>query len=176
MAKWAYVNSDFQVEEVHFDLPKNWRNVSNLSYFENAPDILAKLGWYPVINNTQPIDNLTETYAPVEHVFEPNENIVIENAPVVALENPITSAQIFAAQRQDFLAQLLQTVQRKLQESDWTQLPDVLEDKGNDWVTPWKDYRRQLRSLLDIYALTDNQDVVDFDAVIWPVEPTSPNL
>ena len=49
-----------------------------------------------------------------------------------------------------------------LQQSDWTQLPDVSlteEQKGN-WVT----YRQQLRDITNQPGFPDN--------IIWPTQPT----
>ncbi len=175
MSEWAYVNGEFEIQEVHGILPKNWRNVSNLHAFENTPEILQSLGWYPVVDTTQPIDILTQTYGPVEYTFDRPQNVVTKNSPVVAVENPITQEQLFASQRQDFLSQLLQIVQRRLQESDWTQLPDVQEDKGTAWVSLWKDYRKQLRGLLEQYATPEYQHVIHINDVVWPSQPDSNN-
>ena len=51
---------------------------------------------------------------------------------------------------------------RRLKESDWTQIPDAALSK--DQKTAWAKYRQILRDLPEATAETEQ--------IIWPVEPT----
>jgi len=50
----------------------------------------------------------------------------------------------------------------KLRNTDWTELPSVVENKSADWVDTWKNYRTQLRNI------TNQMDPFNVD---WPNEP-----
>ena len=53
----------------------------------------------------------------------------------------------------------------KLSATDWTQHVDV--DLTQDQVNAWKAYRKELRDLPSKY-----EDLMDFEDVIWPTQPS----
>ena len=50
MAGYAVVIGG-NVEEIHYVLPKNWKNVSNFDALQGDRDALINLGWYPLHDN-----------------------------------------------------------------------------------------------------------------------------
>jgi len=170
MAKWGYV-SNGSVEEAYDALPENWRNISNFYLYENDPSGLIALGWYPVVDVTQPLDPLTETYGPVEYTWDIQQALIFQQAPVIPSPNPITPEQWWQMQRDSFLRQLDSQRLQKLQASDWTQLGDVILEHDQAWVDSWRAYRSQVRNIVSVYSNPPYQDVIDINQVVWPLEP-----
>ena len=171
MSRWAYVYNNI-VEESHYNLPECWRNVSNLYLLENDLATLASLGWYPVVDTTQPLSNQeTQTYGPVTLEFDSVNSVVTQIQPIVELAVPNVTIT-FDILRSIFMQNLRQQRNNLIAQSDWVQLPDVQQLHANDtkWQTDWQAYRQALRDLPELY---DSQypDVTNSDQISWPVTP-----
>jgi len=173
MVKWGYVDSSNQVTEVYEALPENWRNISNFYTYIDTPEILPTLGWYPVVDVTQPLDPLTEIYGNTEYIFEQNQQCILQNVLILPSPNPVTPEQWFEEQRQAFLQQLDTLRVQKLLDSDWTQLNDVQSEHDDTWRQEWKSYRGQIRNIVVTYSNPPYQGVIDINQVIWPLPPLS---
>jgi len=121
---------------------------SNTSFPDAISDErLAEWSVFPVVLQTQPLTSpsmIAEEVAPIQinGVWTQQWNIrTLTEQELQVLANNIKS-------KRDAL----------LQESDWTQLPDVLIDKQ-----PWVIYRQSLRDL----SLQTNFPTI----VIWPIKP-----
>ena len=75
MANWAYIENN-QIKELLDELPKNWRNVSNLDALENNTPALKNLGWYPVQHNNVDYDPVNQRLKSLDIRFD--GNVVVE--------------------------------------------------------------------------------------------------
>ena len=66
---------------------------------------------------------------------------------------------------------------KRLFETDWTQLPDTLVNAAVDYIPleqSWKDYRQELRDLPSkSNPKLDNFGNLDMASVTWPIKPSS---
>jgi hypothetical protein len=160
MANWALVEDD-KIKEVHDLLPKSWSNVSGLRLSSDNLNFLKSLGWYPVTKNHQDYDKSLYKENGTSHVF--NGEQVVETLVLVQKEpEPETT---FDQLKNNFMAELRNERNKKLLESDWTQLSDVLLNMNDDEKNNWKIYRQMLRNLPESYS---NNNVVTLDQVEWP--------
>ena len=65
---------------------------------------------------------------------------------------------------------------KRLSETDWTQLPDTLINTAVDYIPleqAWKDYRQELRDLPSkSNPKLDSFDELDMTSVTWPTPPS----
>ena len=65
---------------------------------------------------------------------------------------------------------------KRLSETDWTQLPDTLVNAAVDYIPleqAWKDYRQQLRDLTSkSNPKLDSFGELDMTSVTWPTPPS----
>jgi hypothetical protein len=133
-------------------LPRNWKNVSGFNLITDEV-LLRSYGWYPYVFVPYQGDMSTKVFTGSR--FEITETEYVEHQQVrektqveIGVENE-GKWQNVRAQRNIYL-----------QESDWTQLPDVpFTREASD---AWKEYRRKLR------------DITEFpspDQAIWPEKP-----
>jgi hypothetical protein len=172
MAKYGYVSNGI-VAEAYDALPENWRNISNFYLYQDDTQSLMALGWYPVVDITQPHDPLMEIYGPVEYTFDVKKQIIFQQAPVIPSPNPMTQQEVFLHERQSFLQQLTEIKQTKLQQCDWTRLDDVQSEHDAQWNNNWLEYRRQLRGIDTVYSNPPYDTVTDINQVSWPIIPNS---
>lgn len=167
MSRWAIVE-DGVVIEVHYDLPQNWRNVSNFFTLENDLPALKSLGWYPVRVDTLPLGQ-NQTYGDITRVFDVSNQVVIENAQIIDLPQNVQDTQLVLQQHRDqFMGALRQVRNSLLTACDWTQLSDVRGLKGDSWAIQWSEYRQKLRDIPETYKNT-----IDMNDVSWPTPPGS---
>jgi hypothetical protein len=165
MSRWAVVENG-AVTEVHYDLPQNWRNVSNFFALESDVETLKSFGWYPVRVDTPSIGQ-NQTYGDTTRIFDEYNQIVIENAQIIDLpESPQDSQLIVKQNKDEFLGALRQMRDSLLTACDWTQLNDVRSIKGDYWASQWSEYRQKLRDIPEIYKNT-----IDMNDVSWPTPP-----
>lgn len=161
MAEWAYVENN-NIAELHDLLPANWRNYSGLNLSIDNVEFLNSIGWYKVTK--------------VEVLYSPNEQVIVgydyafENNQV--LETPKFHTYTFEEHQNNqedvarrFFEDLRTERNKRLAETDFTQLLDVSEKFTEEEKQQWKNYRQQLRDMPDMYSTVRLLD--------WPNKPTS---
>lgn len=134
MANWAYVKNN-QIQELHDELPVNWKNVSGLRFSKDNLEYLRGLGWLPVRQQSIQYDERLMRVADYDreiHDTEVIETPVLEPRPTSA--NPRRSIEFIRYERD-----------RQLSSSDYTQLPDVSGSMTQQQRDAWIQYRQQLR-------------------------------
>ena len=142
MAKWALVENNVVLEH-HDQLPRNWKNHSGLYLSENNIEFLNSIGWYEV--EYEEVEFNPDNFRVNGHTFTFNGTKVIAHAQLHEITEEERQASI--PQPVDMRAERNQ----KLQESDWTMYPDVIEKYGQEWYVKWKTYRQALRDLPQVY-------------------------
>jgi hypothetical protein len=166
MANWAYVEEN-EIKELHDLLPKSWRNISGLRLLENNTEFLNSIGWYSVIKQHQSYDKSSYQTDGYNYVFD--EKRVIETIKLIEYQENLEQQLIsFDQQKINFLFLLREERNRRLINSDWSQLLDTQEFFNDDERIEWKKYRQYLRDLTDIYV---NDSTIDLELVNWPVIP-----
>jgi hypothetical protein len=166
MAKWALVENN-EVKELHDLLPKSWRNVSGLRLSENNLEYLKSLGWLPVEYVEEPYD--TEKYFVESYNYNIQSNRVVGTNKLSEKED-YNNRPYF--EKEAFLSLLRTERDKRLKESDWTQLQDVQEIFTEEEKNDWKNYRQQLRDLPEIY-INNDIDIASIYEVNWPTLPVS---
>lgn len=112
-------------------------------------------GWY--YRNGEPPANYTRKASEFD-IWDPTELQWKTNPQQAELQAAQVAAQQ-AAQREQLIRDILTKRKTKLQESDWTQLPDVPLDTKQAWAT----YRQALRDIT-------LQETYPFN-LLWPQPP-----
>jgi len=89
------------------------------------------------------------------------EMITGSNVPVPSNLVGLTDAQVQAIVAQEALDQLREYRDRKLAESDWTNVQD--SPITGSKLTEWQTYRQSLRDITDTYS--------NIQEVVWPTKP-----
>lgn len=84
------------------------------------------------------------------------------NVPVPSNLVGLTDAQVQAIVAQEALDQLRRYRDKKLAESDWTNVQD--SPVTGSKLTEWQTYRQQLRDITDTYS--------NIQEVVWPTKPS----
>jgi len=163
MAEWVYI-VDSTIEEFHSDLPASWKNISGLNLSKDNLPFLKSLGWFPVVKNYQQYDDLL--YKIDGHDYEIQPEQVVESLRLVEKE-PVNQPASFDFQfkKNKFLTQLRAERNKRLSDSDWSQLADIQATLTDELKIKWSTYRQSLRDLPEIYS-TD--EVINLAAVAWP--------
>ena len=169
MSRWAVVENE-TVTEVYYDLPQNWRNVSNFFALEGDVETLKSFGWYPVDNITKPLSN-NQTYGTVTYTLDSTKGIVVQDCSIIDLD-PISSDIEFNVRRIAFMQHLRERRNQLLIQSDWSQLQDIVMLRGSQWQIDWMNYRQLLRDLPKTYEDTYPNEV-SVENIIWPITPES---
>jgi hypothetical protein len=159
MANWALVEGK-EIKELHDLLPKNWRNISGLRNSSDNLEFLKKLGWYPVLKTNENYDRLLFREIGVKHQIKKDK--VEETLILVENESGILS---FEQLKELFMIELRKQRNELLQQSDWTQLADVMSDMNEVDRNKWITYRQMLRNIPELYESTDD---VNIGEVQWP--------
>jgi len=162
MANYVHIENG-TITEYHDKLPQNWRNVSGLNLL-STQELLA-LGWYWVENISDHHDYDTQYIAGYD--YEILEDYV-KQIPDIRTYTPEELAERKIQHKESMMDQLRRERDDKLRECDWTQVNDVLELCGEEWVNSWRVYRQQLRDLPEIY---DEMDVDTWGPINWPTPP-----
>lgn len=174
MSEWAYVVNGV-VQEIHWDLPQCWQNISNFPAFCDDLEFMQKQGWYPIVDQTEPLlDTTTQCYGQASYSFDSNNNIVIKNTDILSL--PVqTTDTVFQEQRFNFMQHLRNVRDTALAICDWTILPDVIVVKSSTyptWQTDWESYRQSLRDLPQYYD-DKYPDMIDQAQLVLPTPPVN---
>ena len=156
MSNWAYVENN-QVVDLYFDLPNNWRNISNFYALVDNPEFLQTLGWYPVVQIIPEYDpSSQELGVPVHEI---STDSVIETYLIREIIRP-DQATIINIQWNE----IRKTRDKIMFENDWR----------------YNRYNRQLRlgntctdNLMELDAfmqnLADITNQADPFNIVWPV-------
>lgn len=162
MAEWVYVENN-QIIEYHGALPKSWRNISGLD--KASVDYLKTIGWFKVEKNHPSFD--PETQKSEGYSYQIFSDHVLETLEIVSL----TQEEINVRDQnrtEQFNSYLREERNRRLLESDWTQLIDVQNIRSQQWKDSWVEYRQELRDLPSLYQGNN----YDTSIIVWPVKPT----
>lgn len=136
-------------------LPKSWENISGLNNMN--PSQLLQLGWLPW--------ELVQVPVGPKQVLN-GSKITVESTRIIETQLVRTlSDEEVASGKQQKRDQIKMEVERLLQESNWTQQPDVDNQANPPWLTNKEEftkYRAQLR------AIAINPPASD---PVWPVLP-----
>jgi hypothetical protein len=158
MAEWVYIENN-EIKEYHSDIPKNWRHVSGLDLSKDDLPFLKSLGWFPVTKNYQTYDSTTTQVNGYEYTIDGDN--VYESYILGENQNQPN----FEILKYNFLLILRAERNRRLVDSDWSQLSDVQENFDDETKNKWKIYRQKLR---DIPALYLNNEVISMTDILWP--------
>ena len=165
--KWAYKNSDNSFAE-HNGLPQVWENISNFFALESNKEYLRTLGWYPLIDDTLPVQDSTREYYGLP-TYRIDENFIVrKKCDIFQYQGLPSPEQIQEQKREEFFRDLRNHRNGLLRDSDWTQLADIQETKSLEWLNSWVVYRQELRDLPELYV--DDQ-TFDIHQISWPIPP-----
>lgn len=162
MAEWVHIK-DGVIDEYHGALPKSWKNISGLDKGDEL--FLLSHGWYRVEKQYQSYNE--ETQKVDSCVYEILSDRVIERLNIVDLTAEEISNTIEEKKR-FFFNTLRSERNSRLSRSDWTQVNDLIDIKGENWVNLWKQYRQELRELPSKY---ENSTDYDVSHIVWPNVP-----
>lgn len=92
MTAYAYVE-DQEIKEIHYFLPKNWRNISNLDVL--SQDELKKISWFPIVDGpinydqeTQEIEDFTLQISEdcIERIYTYRNKLIVEQSSITVSE------------------------------------------------------------------------------------------
>ena len=165
MANWVLIEGG-EIKEYHDLLPKNWRNVSGLHLSTNNLDYLKSLGWYPVNNLSREYDPDNFTEAGFEYKFENDQ--VICKLILIPISDEEKQQKIkneenyLLYQHQTYLDSIRIERNKKLQDSDWTQLEEIRSIRDMEWIEKWRVYRQKLRDIPNNF---------NYETFVWPEVP-----
>jgi hypothetical protein len=127
---------------------------------------LKSLGWYPVIKQVKEYNNANYYISNYEYQIDGNQVLEI---PILS-EKQIEIVEVietvdFATQKEQFMIALRNERNKKLLESDWTQLADVQSVLDEEIKNHWIVYRQALRDITENYI---SNDIVNIYSVNWP--------
>ena len=164
MAEWVYVENN-KIKEYHGSLPKSWRNISGLDKADMT--YLNNIGWFQVEKNHASYDE--NQYKSDGYEYQISSNRVVETIKLIRLTDQEINEKN-QRKREEFYNYLRQERNRRLVESDWTQVLDLQSIKSSQWIDAWKTYRQNLRDLPSKYENEQNYNTSTID---WPQEPNS---
>ena len=162
MAKYALVENN-KIVEIHYSLPKSWKNVSGFNLLKDDEATLNSLGWYKITKVAVDYDPSIKFIS--DYTYEFDNNQVFEN-PVFELI-PITLSKTQEELFQEALDTLRIDRDRLIAESDWTQFADVQTIYDDEWKAQWAVYRQQLRDLPNLCISGE----INIYEVEWPIKP-----
>jgi hypothetical protein len=164
MANYAYVENN-EIVDYQDTLPRNWRNISGLYLLANDVATLLQLGWYPIVK--VPVEYNPKLSYVSDTIYEIMEDCVIERQIIIDYTQDELDF-LWSRNKNNFLEQLRSDRNRKLTDTDWTQVTDLQNIKPQEWVTAWQNYRQELRELPEQYT-----DLPDYENVViqWPRIP-----
>jgi hypothetical protein len=164
MTTYVYLENG-EILEQHHSLPRAWRNISGFNHLASDIPKLNSLGWYILEKRHDAYDPELVKVTGIQHALQ--DGVVLET---LVLE-PLSAAEIdqrHQQRRNSFLEALRTERNRRMFESDWTQVLDVNYAFPPAVREAWRGYRQALRDLPDQY-----QDLEDYRNVeiTWPEPP-----
>lgn len=174
MAHYATIE-DNTVTGVYDLLPQNWKNISNFYALKDDTEYLNSLGWRTVVKVNPDYNPDTQRLGNPYYTIENDQ--VIERIEVIDLPKPPEPVQLteeeIAAQNLALHNQAIEKLRIKrdklLQETDYTQLSDVMALNGTELTTQFQIYRQTLRDLPAQYE--SDLSFVDESTIVYPILP-----
>lgn len=86
MAGYAYIEND-KIKEIHYFLPQNWRNISNLDAM--SEEELRSVNWYPILDQCPEYDPVYKQVSDVRIVYQDGEVVRIYDLSDIVREETI---------------------------------------------------------------------------------------
>lgn len=176
MTVYAHIEND-TITGVYDLLPSNWRNISNFSALVTDTDFLYSLGWRTIVKDTPVYDNSIYTLGNPSYSIV--DDSVVETRPLlpklstqVQQSQPLSEEQIAEQQNIMHLTAMVEIRSLRdilLNETDFTQLSDVIQLNGEELTQQYNAYRQQLRDLPSLYE--SDLSIVDVNQVTFPTKP-----
>jgi hypothetical protein len=156
MSNWAYIENN-QIIGLYFDLPDNWRNISNFFALADNPELLQTLGWYPVVQVVPEYDPDSQELG--DPVHEVSTNSVIETYLIREIIRPEQSTLINLQWEE-----IRKTRDKIMSENDWRyNRYDRQLRLGNTCTDNLVELDNFMQNLADVTSQADPFNVV------WPV-------
>lgn len=159
-ACWVFIEDGIIKEKQEF-LPVNWGNITNLYLAENDLEYLKSLGWFKVTPRYVDYDSKISRIQNYEYSIE-GDNVFEINVVVPRSEADMQERY------EIFMSNLRKERDKRIAETDWTQLQDVKSSHNETWNSNWVTYRNSLRNITNAYT-----NYSDIGEIIWPVKPNS---
>lgn len=174
MANYAVIENN-SITGVYDLYPENWRNISNFRALANDIEYLRSLGWRTVVKIHPVFNPVKQRLGDPVHIIvndEVHEIIQIIDLPLPP--TPVTyTAEELAQQQLTAHNNAMETLRTKrdklLQETDYTQLADVMALNGTELTTQFQTYRQLLRDLPAQYE--SDLSFVDESTITYPTLP-----
>ena len=150
---YAHVKEDGSVDYLG-GLPKSWGSVSNLHLSNGDDAYLKTLGWLPLVE--------TNVTLAINQAFDTDVITAEENRVTLIHRARDMTAEEIVERDASHMSHLRTERDKKLVDSDWTQVPDHSSPLDDAKKEEWKTYRKTLR---------DMPTTVDIHNVVWPSVP-----
>lgn len=164
MAQYALVK-DGVITNLYDSIPVVFGN--EVSGFHNMTDKeREKYGFFPI---AQPDKS---GFDPEIHDIVKEEHKLVKGKPVYVFEyvTRYTEEQILQLKKEKFWAEVRINRNSMLASSDWAMMRDVVDSKGEAWLTAWATYRQALRDITLNENLFDEHNGV-FSSNVLPKQP-----
>jgi hypothetical protein len=177
MANYVLVENN-QIVEYHDLLPRTWRHVSGLHLLKDNEEMLNQNGWYTIRKVEIAYNNQTHYLDGYEYNIEDNQVFEIPVLKEIIYSNVPDEQEEIRFNIE--LANVRNTRDQLLRESDWTQMADVQQMRSQEWKNIWANYRQELRDVpnkcisgeINIYMVNWPNTP---ESVYNPIDPTIPN-
>lgn len=165
MANWVTVENG-EITGYYDLVPANWQNVSGLDRSKDDLPFLKSLGWLPVVRQ-EPAPYDINTHEMGSFQYEIQADQVLEIPVITARSSPLTPPpEVLKA---NFMDHLRLNRNKRLTESDFTQLADMQSTLADSVKYNWMTYRQTLRDLPETYS---SPEILDVNAIVWPATPS----
>lgn len=159
MTVYAHIENN-EITGVYDLLPDNWRNISNFNALASDSELLQQLGWRFIVKDNPTFNPQTQRLGEPQYTID--NNVVYETIPVIDIDTqtivetpnePVTapSENMELLLHEGAMTALRNKCKLLLQETDYTQLADVIELNGPELTQAYVTYRQQLRDLPNTY-------------------------
>ena len=148
--KHVYVENNIVVGESRV-LPTNWNNISNFNSLDQQT--LKKYGWFPY--------RFVKTDVPDGYIVDGSYIEILEDEVVDYQTKRLKTEEEIAGEKTGQWENIRGERNRKLEESDWTQISD--SPLSDEMKVEWRVYRQALRDI------TNYEDPW---SVLWPTKPS----
>jgi hypothetical protein len=161
MTVYAHIENN-EITGVYDLLPENWRNISNFHALATDPELLNQLGWRTIVRDEPVYDPQSQYLGFPKYELvdgEVHETIpVLDSGTVEVQSQPIVYEQLQESNPETIIVlhnmamSMLRTkCKQLLEETDYTQLADVIALNGSELTQEYVTYRQQLRDLPNTY-------------------------
>jgi len=174
MSRYAYVQNN-EIKEIHYNLPHNWKNISNFQNLSNYPAELNELGWKIIQPDTTPFDSKLYKIVSAEYELVGSnvvERNILEEIPQVDTFTPTLTSED--------AAELERQLKLKAIEDQWSNIRYIRDKAIKDVEWRYDRYYRHERLNIDqidsiqaldtyVQALADITNQQDPFSITWPI-------